>query len=71
MSSFEENKLNKYLIAYTKYKTYFSIETDVATYCTEAATMKEAIQKAKEVCSIIDIISIIKLDDSISWEDIG
>lgn len=61
--------MNKYLIAYTKYKTYFSTEIDIATYCTEAENMKEAIKKAKEICSILDIISITQLDDSLgSWD---
>lgn len=63
--------MNKYLIAYTKYRSYFSLEIDMATYCTEAENMKEAIKKAKEICSILDVISITKLDESIDWEDLS
>ena len=62
--------MNKYLIAFTKYKHYFSIDLETDTYCTEAENMKEAIKKLKLVESVYEIIAISKLDDSIAWEDI-
>ena len=70
MDTFEGNKVNKYLIAYTKYRHYFSAEIEVATYCTEAENMKDAVKKTKEICSVLDIISITTLDESINWGDL-
>jgi hypothetical protein len=60
--------MNKYLIAFTKYKHFFSTELETATYCTEAENMKEAVKKLKLVESVYEIIAISRLDDSISWE---
>ena len=62
--------MNKYLIAFTKYKNLFSIETELATYCTRAETMKEAINNCKDFCDIINIIAVSKLDESVDWEDL-
>jgi hypothetical protein len=62
--------MNKYLIAYTKYKHYFSTEIETDTYCAKAENMKEAVKKLKLVESVYEIIAISKLDDSITWEDI-
>ena len=62
--------MNKYLIAFTKYKHYFSTELETDTYCVEAENMKEAVKKLKLVESVYEIIAISKLDDSIAWEDI-
>jgi hypothetical protein len=62
--------MNKYLIAFTKYKHYFSTELETDTYCTKAENMKEAVKKLKLVESVYEIIAISKLDESIDWEDI-
>ena len=61
--------MNKYLIAFTKYKHYFSTDLENDTYCVEAENMKEAIRQAKQVNSVYEIIAISKLDDSVDWED--
>jgi hypothetical protein len=61
--------MNRYLIAFTKYKHYFSTELETDTYCVEAETMKEAINQTKQVNSVYEIIAISKLDESIDWED--
>jgi hypothetical protein len=62
--------MNKYLIAYTRYKHYFSLDLETDTYCVEAENMKEAVKKLKLVESVYEIIAISQLDDSITWEDI-
>lgn len=61
--------MNRYLVAFTKYKHYFSTELEIDTYCVEAETMKEAINQTKQVNSVYEIIAISKLDESIDWED--
>ncbi len=61
--------MSRYLIAFTKYKHYFSTELETDTYCVEAETMKEAINQTKQVNSVYEIIAISKLDESIDWED--
>ena len=63
--------MNKYLIAYTKYKHYFSTEFETDTYFVEAENMKEAVKKLKLVESVYEIVAISQLDDSITWEDLG
>ena len=63
--------MNKYLIAYTKYKHYFSTELEIDTYCARAENMYEAVRKLKYVKSVYKIIAISQLDNSITWEDIG
>lgn len=62
--------MNKYLVAFTKYKHYFSSELETVTYCVEAENMKEAINQTKQVNSVYEIIAISKLDESIEWEDL-
>lgn len=62
--------MNKYLIAFTKYKHYFSTELETDTYCVEAENMKEAIKQTKQVNSVYEIIAISQLDNSITWEDV-
>jgi len=62
--------MNKYLIAFTEYKHYFSTELEISTFWTEAENMKEAVKNTKAVNSVYDIIAITQLDDSITWEDI-
>lgn len=62
--------MNKYLIAFTKYKHYFSVELEIDTYFVEAKNMKEAIKQLKLVESVYEIVAISQLDDSITWEDI-
>lgn len=62
--------MNKYLIAFTKYKHLLSIEVEVATYCVEAENMKEAINQTKQARNVYQIIAISKLDESISWGDL-
>jgi VCBS repeat-containing protein len=62
--------MNKYLIAFTKYKHYFSTELETGTYCVKAENMNEAVKKLKYVESVYEIIAISKLDDSITWEDL-
>ena len=61
--------MSKYLIAFNKYKHYFSTELENDTYCVEAENMKEAITRTKQVNSVYEIIAISKLDDSVDWED--
>lgn len=60
----------KYLIAYLRYKSYFSTELETATYYVVANNMKEAIEELKGVQSIYQIIAISILDDSIEYEEI-
>lgn len=62
--------MNKYLIAFTKYKSYFSLETEIATYCAEAENMKTAVEKVKNIYSVLNIIAISQIDESINWEDL-
>lgn len=62
--------MNKYLIAFTKYKHYFSPELETDTYYIEAETMKEAITQAKQVNGVYQIIAISRLDESVNWEDL-
>lgn len=62
--------MNKYLVAFTKYKHYFSLELETVTYCVKAENMKEAIKQTKQVNSVYEIIAISKLDESIEWEDL-
>lgn len=62
--------MNKYLIAFTKYKHYFSTELEIDTYFVEAENMKEAIKQLKLVESVYEIVAISQLDNSITWEDI-
>ena len=63
--------MNKYLIAYTKYKHSFSVELEIDTYFVEAENMYEAVKKLKYVESVYEIIAISQLDNSITWEDLG
>lgn len=63
--------MNKYLIAYTKYKHCFSVELEIDTYFVEAENMYEAVKKLKYVESVYEIIAISQLDNSITWEDLG
>jgi hypothetical protein len=62
--------MNKYWVAFTRYKHYFSLELEIETYGVEANDMKEAIEKTKAVNSVYGIISVSKLDESINWEDL-
>ena len=62
--------MNKYWIAFTRYKHYFSLALVIGTWSVEAENMKEAIEKTKQVNSVYEIISISKLDESIDWEDL-
>lgn len=62
--------MNRYLVAFTRYKHYFSTELEIDTYCVEAETMKEAINQTKQVNSVYEIIAISKLDESIDWEEL-
>lgn len=62
--------MNKYLIAFTRYKHIFSIEVEIDTYCVEAETMKEAVNQTIQANNIHEIIAISKLDESISWGDL-
>lgn len=62
--------MNRYLIAFTKYKHYFSTELETDTYYIEAETMKEAITQTKQVNSVYQIIAISRLDESVNWEDL-
>lgn len=62
--------MNKYWVAFTRYKHYFSLDLEIGTWGVEAENMKEAIEKTKQVNSVYEIISISKLDESISWEDL-
>jgi uncharacterized OsmC-like protein len=62
--------MNRYLVAFTKYKSYFSIELEMDTYSVEAENMKAAVKKVKDICSVYQIIAITNLDDSIDWEDV-
>lgn len=62
--------MNKYLIAYTTYKHYFSVELETATYCVEAENMKEAVKHLKRVADVYKITAISQLDDNITWEDL-
>lgn len=62
--------MNKYLIAFTKYKHYFATELESDTDFVEAENMKEAVAKVKQTNSVYEIIAISQLDDSITWEDL-
>lgn len=62
--------MNKYWIAFTRYKHYFSLDLEIGTWSVEAENMKEAIEKTKQVNSVYEIISVSKLDESIDWEDL-
>ena len=62
--------MNKYWVAFTRYKHYFSTELEIGTWGVEAENMKEAIEKTKQVNSVYEIISVSKLDESINWEDL-
>lgn len=56
---------NKYLIAYTRYKSFFSLELETCAYFMAANNMKEAIDHLKSIESVYQIIAISVLDDSI------
>ena len=62
--------MNKYLVAFTRYKHYFSNDLEIATWSVSAENMKEAIEKTKQVNSVYEIISVSKLDESVDWEDL-
>lgn len=62
--------MNKYLVAFTRYKHLFSQELEIGTWGVSAENMKEAVEKTKQVNSVYEIISVSKLEDSIDWEDL-
>ena len=62
--------MNRYLVAFTRYKHYFSTELEIATWGVEADNMKEAIEKTKQVNSVYEIIAVSQLDNTVDWREL-
>ena len=62
-------EVKNYLIAYTRYKSYFSLDLETISTYISAYNMAEAIKYLKEQGGVYQIIAISALDDSIKLEE--